>query len=262
MQATHPRVSRPQPSIIQTLVAAGLCLTTLAAAPQKGSTTKGTAPGQTGSSGQEKSVRPGINKKFLSDKLNVKKYTNTFETESREVFTHRHRIAKHVGIRPGMTVADIGAGTGLFLDLFCKGVADGGLLFAVDIAPRFIKHLHQRSALKNHTQVLPIQCSGTSTRLPTASVDIAFTCDTYHHFEYPKSTLASLHAAIKPGGQLIIVDFERIEGVSRKFIMGHVRCGKSRVIEEVTAAGFKMIEEIKVRGLKENYFLRFQRPKL
>jgi len=229
------------------------------------------APQNTGKTGQQsteqaqdkpggKSVKPGINKRFLSKKLNVKKFEKTFETESREVFAHRHRIAQHIGIQAGMTVADIGAGTGLFLDLFCKGVGKDGLLFAVDIAPKFIEHLRKRSAAKNHDQVLPIQCSGTSTRLPAACVDIAFACDTYHHFEYPKSTLASLRAAIRPGGQLVIVDFERIKGVSRKFIMGHVRCGKQTVIEEITAAGFVFIEEIKVKGLKENYFIRFRRP--
>ena len=261
MPTTYARLSRPWPSALQALVTTCLCLSALTAAPQKGAAGGQKAPGQTKPTPQLKSVKPGINKNFLSDKLNVEKYTQKFETESREIFTHRHRITKHVGIRPGMAVADIGAGTGLFLDFFCKGITDEGLLFAVDIAPKFIKHLRERSARKNHTQVLAIQCTGTSTRLPTACVDIAFACDTYHHFEYPKSTLASLYSAIKPGGHLVIVDFERIEGVSRKWTMDHVRCGKGKVIEEITAAGFKLIEEVKVKGLKENYFLRFQRPK-
>ena len=59
----------------------------------------------------EKNVRPGINKGFLSAKLDIKKSLKKFEGESREIFAHRHRIVNHLEIAPGMTVADIGAGT-------------------------------------------------------------------------------------------------------------------------------------------------------
>lgn len=275
MSSLHPCALRLAIPVLGLFLAIPLLTVDLSAALQNTGESKQDAPGKKAKQGAqeksnkpdgkpdgktEESVKPGINKRFLSKKLNVKKYTKTFETESREVFAHRHRIAKLIGIQPGMTVADIGAGTGLFLDLFSKAVGKDGLLFAVDIAPKFIEHLSRRSQAKRLTQVLPILCSGTSTCLPTASVDIAFTCDTYHHFEYPKSTLASLRAAIRPGGQLVIVDFERIPGVSRKFIMGHVRCGKQKVIDEITAAGFVLIDEVKVKGLKENYFIRFKRP--
>ena len=105
MSTIHARLSRPWPSAIQALAAACLCLSALSAAPQKGAGGQ-KAPGQTKATPLPKSVKPGINKNFLSDKLNIKKYTKTFETESREVFTHRHRIAKHVAIRPGMAIAD------------------------------------------------------------------------------------------------------------------------------------------------------------
>lgn len=207
----------------------------------------------------EKSVKPGINKSFLSKKLNVSRAIKRFEGESREIFVHRHRITKSVGLEPGMAIADIGAGTGLFLELFAKSIGAGGKLYAVDIAPKFIEHLTKRAKQKKLTQVEVVQCNGTSSKLPKNSVDLVFVCDTYHHFEYPKSTLHSLHQAIRPGGELVIVDFERIPGVSRKFILGHVRCGKQKVIEEIVAAGFRYVGEVEVRGLRENYFIRFKR---
>jgi len=58
---------------------------------------------------------------------------------------------------------------------------------------------------------------------------------------------------------LVVIDFERIPGKSRKFIMGHVRAGKKEFRSEIEAAGFTFVDEPKVEGLKENYFLRFKR---
>ncbi len=260
MANTHSCLKHPTSATLSILLTALLLSQGLPATPQKPPAEKPGTTTQGKPQATKKSVKPGINKRFLSKTLNVKKFEKTFETESREVFAHRHRIVKHLGIQQGMTIADIGAGTGLFMDLFSKAVGSNGLLFAVDISPKFIEHLNKRAAKKNLSQVLPIQCTGTSTRLPTASVDIAFTCDTYHHFEHPSTTLGSIKDAIRPGGQLIIVDFERIPGVSRKFIMGHVRCGKQKVIEEIIQAGFLYQDEVKVKGLKENYLIRFRRP--
>ena len=72
------------------------------------------------------------------------------------------------------------------------------------------------------------------------------------------ATLASIHRALRPGGTLVIVDFDRIPGVSREWLLGHVRCGKQQVIAEVEAAGFAFVEEVPL-GFEENYFVRFRK---
>ena len=87
---------------------------------------------------------------------------------------------------------------------------------------------------------------------------MVFTCDTYHHFEYPAATLASIRRALKPGGSFVVVDFERIPGKTRQWLLDHVRCGKEQVVREVTGAGFTLEEEVP-QGFAENYFLRFRR---
>ncbi|MFN9756704.1 MAG: class I SAM-dependent methyltransferase, partial [Planctomycetota bacterium] len=94
--------------------------------------------------------------------------------------------------------------------------------------------------------------------LPAGSCDVVFACDTYHHFQYPRATLGSIHRALRPGGMLCIVDFERIEGTSRQWLLDHVRCGRETVVEEVTAAGFDLVAVVPL-GLEENYFLRFKK---
>jgi SAM-dependent methyltransferase len=207
----------------------------------------------------ERNVRPGINKGFLSPKLDVKKSVKRFEGESREVFVHRHRIAKQLEITPGMAVADIGAGTGLFLELFARKTGPNGKIYAVDISPKFIDFLERRARTKGLRQVQVVLCKRDSVELPEGSIDLAFVCDTYHHFEFPHSTLASIRRALRPGGRLVVVDFERLPDRSRAWVLNHVRAGKGVVTAEIEAAGFRLEDEILVKGLRENYLLRFRR---
>ncbi len=132
-------------------------------------------------------------------------------------------------------------------------------MYAVDISPRFLQHINEKSSEDNVNNITSVLCSDRSVRLPPDSVDVAFICDTYHHFEHPQATLASIYQAIKPGGTLVLIDFERIPGESREFIIGHVRAGKSVFQGEIVEAGFRLVEEIKIPSFKENYFLRFRK---
>ena len=159
-----------------------------------------------------------------------------------------------------MTMADIGAGTGLFTPLFAEAVGDAGHVFAVDIVPEFLTHIDRRVDEHGLTNVETVLCKEDSVELPPTSIDLAFVCDTYHHFEYPKSTLASIRDALKPGGEFVVIDFERIPGKSRAWIVKHVRAGKKTVIGEIESAGFELIDDgSSVDYLDENYFVRFRK---
>lgn len=205
---------------------------------------------------QDKSVKPGINDSFRNPK--PQEFVERFETESREVFVHRKEIVEACRIQPGMTVADIGAGTGLFTRLFASAVGDNGRVIAVDIAKEFLDHIQSTSIAQGHRNVTTTLCTPDSTELPESSIDLAFVCDTYHHFEFPLKTMASLHKALKPGGILIVVDFHRIEGKSSSWVLGHVRAGQDIVEAEIKQSGFR---KVRTRDglLQENYFLVFQK---
>jgi len=208
----------------------------------------------------EPSVNPGINKNFLSPDLDVQHYVEVFEGESREVSVQRDAIVAALALSPGMTVADIGSGTGLFLPDFDRAVGPEGRVYAVEISPKFLEHLRERQKQEHLAQVVVVEGREDSVELPADSVDLAFVCDTYHHFEYPQSTLESLYKAIRPGGALVILDFERIPGKSSDWVLEHVRAGKEEVRKEIESAGFAFDRELHVEGLKENYVLRFRRP--
>jgi ubiquinone/menaquinone biosynthesis C-methylase UbiE/intracellular sulfur oxidation DsrE/DsrF family protein len=206
---------------------------------------------------QEKSVKPGINDPFKNP--DVKDFQGKFEGESREVYLKRDRIVAACGPKPGMVVADVGAGTGLFTRLFAKEVGPDGQVYAVDIAPKFLEHVQATSRKAGLKNVTPVLCNPDSVDLPANSVDLAFVCDTYHHFEFPARTLASLHRALKPGGRLVVVDFVRIPGKSSDWVLNHVRAGQEVVEKEIAAAGFEMAGEVKDL-LTENYVVVFTKP--
>jgi len=207
----------------------------------------------------EESVKPGINNSFLAEDLDVEDFVERFEGESREVYTQRQAIVNAIGLAPGQAVADIGAGTGPFLDPFARAVGTHGTVYAVDIAPNFVAHLAQRAIDEGHPQVEARLAKENSVELSPASIDTAFMCDVYHHFEFPRSTMGSVHYALRAGGQVVIVDFERIPGVSREWTLEHVRAGKDEVIAELESFGFDFIEELDIEGLEENWVARFRK---
>ncbi len=208
------------------------------------------------------SVKPGINSKFTDPGLNVDEWIARFEIESREVYQARTEIMKAMAIQPGSRVADIGAGTGFFTILMSKFAGKKGWSYAVEISPKFTQHLTALFAERNLNNTTTVFCNDRSVCLPPSSIDLAFICDVYHHFEFPKQTMMSIHDALSDGGRVILIDFERIPGTSREWTLNHVRAGKQTFIDEVQGAGFELVGERKIAGFKENYFLEFRKTTL
>ena len=207
----------------------------------------------------KQSVRPGINDNFLKGDLDISQWLGRFEVESREVYAARNEIIAAMNIPTGGRIADVGAGTGFFSRLFTDAVGERGWVFAVDIAPRFVQHINSLASKNELANMSVVLCRQDSITLPPESVDMVFICDTYHHFEYPDQTLVSIHRALKPDGTLFVIDFDRIPGKSREFILSHVRAGKDVFRSEMEAAGFVVDEEIQMEQLKENYFLKLKK---
>ncbi len=204
---------------------------------------------------QEKSVQPGINKQF--ENPNPAEFIERFEREGREVFDKRVGVVAACKIKKGTAVADIGAGTGLFTRMISPIVGSEGRVYAVDISKRFIELIDRTCREQGLKNVTGVECTAASVELPADSIDLAFICDTYHHFEFPEKTMQSIHKALRPGGQLILVEFSRTEGVSSNWILDHVRAGQETFTSEIEATGFEFVEEVDI--FKESYFLRFKK---
>jgi ubiquinone/menaquinone biosynthesis C-methylase UbiE len=192
-------------------------------------------------------------------KPDVKRFIATFESNNREVYTKRQEIVASLGLTPGMTVADVGAGTGLFTRQIADKVGPAGKVYAVDIAAEFLFHIADDARKRGQTQVVTVLGSQESTNLPKESVNLAFLCDVYHHLEKPAKTLASIRQALKPGGRLVVIEFDKVAGRSSEFVLKHVRASKSVFLKEIEAAGFTLIPTPNPPIFKENFFLSFKK---
>jgi ubiquinone/menaquinone biosynthesis C-methylase UbiE len=206
---------------------------------------------------EEVSVRPGINESWKSDDIGP--LIGRLETESREIYSERGLLGAVVGPRPGSVVADVGAGSGFMTHLFARLVGAEGLVYAVDINPTLLDSIDAGAAERGLTNVRTVLCTEKSVGLPPQSVDLVFICDTYHHFEYPRNTMSSIQRALRPGGQLLVVDFDRIPGVTADWLLEHVRAGKEVFRAEIEAAGFEFTGEHDLESLEDNYILRFSK---
>ena len=198
---------------------------------------------------------PAINQPYTDPDYQT--WVERFERPGREVYDKREEILAATGVRPGMAVADVGAGTGLYTRLFAKAVGPNGKVYAVDISKNFIDNVLRTAREQGLTNVEGIVNSQTDTKLPAASVDLVFMSDTYHHFEQPGPILDSIRRALKPGGTLVVIDFRREPGKSAPWVLEHARVGKDEAAREIEAAGFGLIEDRDM--LKENYFLKFKK---
>lgn len=206
----------------------------------------------------EKSVRPGVNDEYKGS--DVGKWVERFESESREIYKEREKIARAAGVMPGMMVADVGAGTGFLTELFSQEVGASGRVFAVDITPAFLAKIAADAKARGITNITTILGAEKDTNLAAGCADLVFVCDTYHHFEFPKNMLASIGRALRPGGMLVVVDFDRVPGKSRQWVIDHVRAGKDEVRKEIEEGGFEFVDQPATPFLAENYILRFRRP--
>jgi ubiquinone/menaquinone biosynthesis C-methylase UbiE len=205
---------------------------------------------------QETSVRPGINDAYRN--ADVDEWVGRLEADDRAIFKFRHAIVATLGLEPGMEVADIGAGTGFLSLLIAAEVGPDGRVFAEDVVPEFVEHITaaaKKQGLGNVTTVLGDQ---KSTRLAPDSIDLALVSDVYHHFEFPEPMLESLRSALRSGGRLVVIDFERVEGVSTQFAIEHVRAGKGTVTDEIKNGGFDLIREIPLMEREGQYYLEFR----
>jgi precorrin-6B methylase 2 len=129
------------------------------------------------------------------------------EREERQREERTDLLLAALQLKPGMVVADIGAGTGYLSRRMAPVVMPGGQVLAVDVQPEMLAMLQGLVRSSGLVQIQPRLGTETDVLLPPASVDLAIMVDVYHELAFPYEVLASIIRALKPGGQLVFVEY-------------------------------------------------------
>ena len=129
------------------------------------------------------------------------------ERDERQQEERGDLLLRELGLKQGMVVADIGAGTGYYARRMAPLVGSSGTVYATDVQPEMMKMLEDGAKKAGLTNIRPVLGSLRSVNLPDASVDLAIMVDVYHELEYPFEVIESLVRALKPGGRIAYVEY-------------------------------------------------------
>lgn len=182
-----------------------------------------------------------------------KAYIALLDDPARDAYQKPHEVVMALALKEGERIADIGAGSGYFSLRFAQHVGAGGQVLAVDINPDMIVHLNRRIRDGRVENIRTILAVPDDPLLADSSVDRIFICETWHHIENHPQYLARLKKILKPGGQVVIIDFQK-----KPTPVGppaEMRVAREDVVGEFQQNGFRLAKEH--TSLPYQYFLIF-----
>jgi len=183
----------------------------------------------------------------------AQRWAKVFDDPGRDAWQKPTEVIAAMTIRPGMMVADIGAGTGYFTAYLSRAVGPEGTVLAIDPEPDMVKHLGQRAHKDGLGNVLPVLGMFEDPFLPRGRVDRVLVVDTYHHIDDRLDYFGRMRRDMAPGGRLVVVDFHK-----RPLPVGpppEHKLERDTVVYEMEHAGWRLDGEIK--SLPYQYVLIF-----
>ncbi|MFY9820437.1 MAG: methyltransferase domain-containing protein [Thermoanaerobaculia bacterium] len=169
-------------------------------------------------------------------------HADWLEREGRAETDKPEMVIAAMDIRPGMTVAEIGAGTGFFSRRLAKATGPSGKVYAEDIQRQMIDLLKKNIARENLANVIPVVGTETDPKLPAKGIDRILLVDVYHELQQPEAMLAAIQASLAPGGTVTLVEY-RLEGETAAHINIRHRMSVEQVLAEWSGAGFLLLKQ-------------------
>ncbi len=170
-----------------------------------------------------------------------KSYIGALEDPQRDVYQKPHQVLTALAIKPGETIADIGAGSGYFTFRLSHFVGAKGKVYAVDISPDMILYINRRMRDLRVTNVISILADPDDPLLPDRSVNRFFFSDSWHHIENQTKYLTLMKRMLKPGGEIVMIDFHK-----KELPVGppmEMRIAREDLIKQMTLNGFRLAKE-------------------
>lgn len=160
-----------------------------------------------------------------------------------------------IGITPGMTIADIGAGVGYYTEKLAVRTGPSGKVYANDIQPGMLARLKHNMAEKRITNVETVLGAVDDPKLPKGSIDLALLVDVYHEFSKPQEMLRGIRESLKPGGRLVLLEYRKED--PRVPIRPEHKMALADVRAEVEPEGFRF--EKSIETLPEQHIIVFRK---
>jgi ubiquinone/menaquinone biosynthesis C-methylase UbiE len=183
-----------------------------------------------------------------------KAYIAMLDDPARDAYQKPHEVITALKLNEGEVIADIGAGSGYFTFRLSHHVGSTGRIYAVDVSPDMILHLNRLMRDLKVTNVVTILCAPDDPLLADSSIDRIFICDTWHHIENHDRYLALLKKMLRPGGQVVMIDFKKSETLAGPPM--EMRIDRDDLVKEMERSGFHLDEEHTF--LPYQYFLVFR----
>lgn len=189
---------------------------------------------------------------------NVMEYLDRLDRPERDQDQKPAQVVDALELKPGMHVADLGAGSGYFTRRFVEAVGETGKVYVIDVEPEALKYVEE-SLIRMHRRFEAefILARPDNPKIPLESVDLIFVCDTYHHLEDRADYFRNVKTSLKPGGRIALIDFYHDERSGDPGFPKRHLVPREKVIEEMTTAGYRLAKEH--RFLPKQYFLEFTR---
>lgn len=198
---------------------------------------------------------PGVRNIWLKEyaKKDAAAFAAEFEEPSRALYRYRAAMAGLLGVKPGMKVGEVGAGSGSFSRYVAEKVGPGGHVYANELEPRMVEYMKARAAKEGLTNLTVVQGTVSSTGFEPTSLDVIAAVYSLSFFDDREGMLKSMHDSLKPGGLLLVVDIPR-EQVGERMLGIDVE----ELIAAAGTAGFKPERENGV--VPGHYALIFRKP--
>jgi cyclopropane fatty-acyl-phospholipid synthase-like methyltransferase len=166
------------------------------------------------------------------------------ERPERESEEEPSRAIEALDLRPGMAVADIGAGTGYYTVRMARKVGEEGRVYATDIQVGMLSIVQRRAAQEKLQNIKPVLSAPDDPKLPPGSLDLALMVDVYHELAQPQAFVRRLREALKPDGRLVLVEFRKED--PRVPIKEEHKMSVAQVRQELSADGYAIDRVIDV----------------
>lgn len=160
-----------------------------------------------------------------------------YEGWGRDSWQKPEQVVQALGIEPGASVADLGAGGGYFTFRLADAVGPTGTVYAVDVDASMLDYIRRRAVEEGRTNVVTVLAAYDDPELADHSIDLLFTSNTYHHLEDRTRYFARAARVLRPGGRLAIIDLDSSGWLM--WLFGH-STEPAVITREMSAAGFQL----------------------